>query len=341
MENERKNKVGGFFKAVFIMLAVIVLIGAAVIFGYSYFGGADGKLFGVIESPAVIDNIINPVKKSITFLILGVDSDGTRTDAIIAGCYDSEAKKVNIVSIPRDTRVKMPEERINTLKNEGRYVPESGYMKINQVHHYAGKEYGVSYTVMQVEELFGIKLDYYIKISTDAFRVLVDEIGGVWFDVPQRMIYDDPEQGLHIDLYPGQQLLDGAQAEGLVRYRHGNYGSADETAAYPMADLDRVKVQQEFASALFQSLSQGNIVKNITSVADVALKYTETNINMADIAKYARLAKDMDISDINTYTLPCTTERIGGADYAVTDEAEIKEFTESVFFEVSKTDVDK
>lgn len=333
MENGRKSGAAKLFKAVFIILAIFVALAAVVIFGYSFFGGAeDGLIFGLFERPAIIEDIVNPVKERTTFLIMGVDKDGTRTDTIIAGSYDARTKKINIVSIPRDTRVKMPEEHINELTGEGRYVPKSGYMKINQVHHYAGTELGVSYVKMQIEELLGIEIDYYAKVNTEAFRILVDEIGGVWFDVPQRMIYDDPEQNLHIDLQPGMQLLNGEQAEGLVRYRHGNYGSADETAAYPMADLDRVKVQQKFLTALAESLSQGNIVKNMSVIADITLKYVDTDLRMTDITKYARSARDIDINNIDTYTLPCTAKRIDGTEYAVTDEDELKDFVEQVFY---------
>lgn len=335
MENDRKSGASRLFKAVFIILAVFVVLAAAVVFGYSFFGGSEnGLLFGLFESPAIIENIVNPVKQRTTFLLLGVDEDGTRTDTIITGCYDAVTKKIEIVSIPRDTRVKMAEDRILALTEEGRYVPKSGYMKINQVHHYAGSELGVSYVKMQMEELLGIEIDYYVKINTEAFRILVDEIGGVWFDVPQRMIYDDPEQNLHIDLYPGMQLLNGEQAEGLVRYRHGNYGSADETATYPMADLDRVKVQQQFMTALAESLSKGNVIKNMGVIADIALKYVDTNLKMSDITKYARNVKDIDVNNISAHTLPCTAKRIDGTEYAVTDEDEIKEFVEQVFYRI-------
>ena len=62
-----------------------------------------------------------------------------------------------------------------------------------------------------------------IRDIINGFRNIIDAIGGVEFDVPIRMFYNDPEQNLHIDLQKGKQLLNGKKAEMLVRFRQDVY----------------------------------------------------------------------------------------------------------------------
>ncbi|MDR3090889.1 MAG: LCP family protein [Clostridiales bacterium] len=272
-----------------------------------------------------------PAKERVNFLLLGADKSGSRTDAIIAGSFDTKTGRLGLLSIPRDTRVQMPQERREAIEREGRFVPESGYMKLNQVYHYAGAEHGLAFAQAQTEELLGVKFDYRLRLGADAFRALVDKMGGVTFNVPQRMIYDDPEQGLHIDLYPGEQLLSGAQAEGLVRYRHGNFGSAEETRAYPMADLDRVEVQREFLSAALTQLSRDKAAAAVNLLTTL-IQYGETDFPAADAPKYARYLRELKPENITSRTLPCSTQRIGGADYAVVEEEKAEEIVREIFF---------
>lgn len=99
-----------------------------------------------------------------------------------------------------------------------------------------------------VSGVLGFEVDGYVLVDLDAFIQIVDLVGGVYFDVPQSMYYNDPTQNLYINLAPGYQLLDGKQAMGLVRYR-----------SYAQADIQRISVQQEFLQALAkQCLQIGN-----------------------------------------------------------------------------------
>ena len=156
--------------------------------------------------------------------------DGTRTDVIFVVSFNSDTKKINLLSIPRDTKVKMTDEMIESLeeRNRGDFIPyrdgQQGVCKINEVHAYAGEGYRNEFSMMMIEDLLGIKLDYYVKFTTETFKEVVDAIGGVDFEVADDMYYNDPEQGLYINLKAGYQHLDGDKAEQLVRFRAGYAG---------------------------------------------------------------------------------------------------------------------
>ena len=101
----------------------------------------------------------------------------------------------------------------------------------------------------EINELTGLDIKYYIKVDTEAFKALVDAIGGVTFDVPIDMKYTDKKQGLYINLKAGVQKLDGDKAEQVVRFRHNSDGST-YPAEYGIEDIGRMKTQRNFLKAL-------------------------------------------------------------------------------------------
>ena len=131
--------------------------------------------------------------------------------------FDSEEQRTSLVSMPRDTRVKIASDVVSYMEKESKYYQSP--TKLNAVHAYVGKEKGPEMTVKQLEDILGIEIDHYVKVDLNAFRKIVDAIGGVEVDVPQNMFYEDPYQDLYINLKKGPQLLDGDKAEQLVRFR--------------------------------------------------------------------------------------------------------------------------
>jgi len=150
----------------------------------------DGEIFGIN---------VGPSKTHVNVMLLGVDKDGTRTDVMIMGHLNLVDKSITMIQIPRDT-----------------YVPDNGRRdkKINSA--YAS---GVDTTFKEVEMVTGVEVDKYVKIDTSQFRNIIDEMGGIDYDVPIDMHYDDPTQDLHIHIDKGYQTLDGAKAEQFVRFR--------------------------------------------------------------------------------------------------------------------------
>lgn len=293
---------------------------------------AVAKDLGMSLKEGTLGELFTSLPAHTNFAILGVDDDGTRTDIMIVGTYDSTADTLSMISIPRDTMVVMPKERRDILKEKGRWTPSDGIMKANAVHSLSGKEYSVAFTIMQLEEMFGIKISYYAKLNLEAFKYVIDEMGGVEFDVPQRMYYNDPAQKLYIDLQPGLQVLNGSDAEGLIRYRKPDKDNP-KSPGYARGDLQRVEVQQAFIKAtIAQALRKDKIINNVSAFYTAVTTYVESNLTTADMLKYFKDARKVSMDDIHSYTIPGS---ISG-DYYVINEAEKVKLVDEVFYSVNK-----
>jgi len=290
---------------------VVIGIGAMVNLGLDedFFDG-EGFLGGVLES--VFGNTPPP---RTNVLVLGTDHGHRgaigRADMImlITIC---DAGQIDMVSIPRDTRVTMPQYRLDTLRAAGRNTAaSSGIMRINEITHHAGPHYGPRFLTAQVADMLDIQIDYYIHVDLAGFRSIVDRIGGIYFDVPIRMYYRDPYQDLVINLQPGPQLLDGNAAEGLVRFRSGH---AD-------GDLGRMRTQQDFMSAaLGQILSRDNIMANPMAYISTFINYVDTDFGLMDAPPFAGLLGQIDTANITAHTLAAAPTRIDGRFFYILEE---------------------
>jgi len=341
--HQQRKKMGRgarFVRALLITLAALLMLCATGLLVWAKLMGRDADLRAVAEAlgsnlkdGGSIMGAFTSVPEHTNFLILGVDAGGTRTDVMMLGSFNSKDKTITLISIPRDTYVTMPQERRDILAAHDVWppAPQSGVMKINAAHHYAGEKYGVEFAVKQVEELVGVSIEYYIKMDLEAFRYIVDEIGGVEFDVPMRMYYRDVPENLYIDLYPGLQTLNGTDAEGLVRYR-----KPDEynpiSGGYKNGG-SREGTQQAFLKALItQLLAKENIVSNAPAMLTTFMKYVQTNFNPADLPKYLGEIKGLDSSRIITYTLPGKDQYIGDVSYFLHDEIATAALAQLVFY---------
>lgn len=225
-----------------------------------------------------------------TVLVVGRDRVGMNTDTIMLAMLDGEKGELNVVSIPRDTLVNV----------------SWSVKKVNSIYGALGTE-GL---VNGIEDLVGYEIDNYVIVNTFVFQQLIDAIGGVHFDVPLNMYYDDPGQDLHIHLNAGYQWLNGAQAEHVVRFRQNNDGTG-----YPNGDLGRIETQQKFAMALAkQLLSLGNI-RNLSELVNIVVSNTDTDLTAANIAYYAEEFLKLSGDSIRFHTLPCTGANIRGGSY--------------------------
>lgn len=215
-----------------------------------------------------------------TCLLTGSDDGDLRADTIMLGCFDTNNKTASLLSIPRDTLV--------------RYNGKN--TKINAVYSH-GKGEAMA---QEVSELLGVPVDFYVSVDLNAFKAIVKAIGGVNFDVPIDMDYDDPYQDLHIHLKKGYQKLDPEQAMGVVRFRHNNDGSG-----YVRQDLDRVETQRNFLAALVsQTITVSNVTK-VTELINILNKYVDTNMPLDSMIYFATAAIGMDLDTaLTTGTLP-------------------------------------
>lgn len=214
-------------------------------------------------------------------LVAGTDEDGLRTDLILLCRYNMTDNSVTALQIPRDTRVET-----DTRSDK----------KINSAYSTSKKEQTL---FDEVEGITGIRPEKYVLVSFRAFRQLIDAIGGVEVNVPMRMYYTDPVQNLTIDLYPGQQLLNGRQSEMFMRFRYNNDGSG-----YPNGDVDRIAAQKKFYEAAFKKLLSGKTVLKVPKILGILTDNVKTDFTGEDIIKYIGKIPSVKMENIKIITLP-------------------------------------
>ncbi|MFV0520324.1 MAG: LCP family protein [Lachnospirales bacterium] len=303
----------------FIKITILTVIVCLTVITIGFF--AYDKLFSVENENSIINNIFteDPEEegRNINALIVGIDELGIHTDTIILANFDTKENYIDLVSIPRDFKIHTSDEIASNLSNAPRD------MKITELYAYSGKEHGMEYLQETVEDIFHTEIDFYIKIELEAFRYLVDEMGGVYFDVPMNMVYSDPYQDLYINIEEGYQLLDGNQAEQVIRFRKG----------YANADLGRIEVQQDFLKAIIsQLITSDDKVNTITSLAKTGLKYTENNISLDDITSNLKYLDNISTDKIRTFTLPVENAYINGVSYVVLKEDEYYTMLDELFY---------
>ena len=214
------------------------------------------------------------------FVLLGRDRESANTDTIIVVSYDVANQKVGMISIPRDTAV----------NRDWRKDP-----KINGA--YAGA--GVDVLKEEIEQTFGIPIDYYIYVDLKGFVALVDELEGVDVYIPEEMNYDDPYQDLHIHFTKGPRHLNGQEAMEVVRFRHNNDGTG-----YGTEDIGRIGTQQAFLKAVAKQLLQIGNVKNIPALVDIFYTYVKTDLTTGNLVWLGNEALNIGTENIHFATLP-------------------------------------
>lgn len=251
------------------------------------------------------DNAKSRLSDVTNILVAGVDVDGYRTDLILFVQVNNIDKKVSVLQIPRDTKV---ENRRNDKKINSAYF--SGIDTLNK----------------ELESVIGMRADFFATITFDAFREIVDALGGVTIDVPIDMNYHDPVQGLTIELEAGKQKLDGEHAMMFMRFRKN-----DDGTGYPMGDLDRNAAQKQFYSAVMKkALSPIGIVKAPWLYSTI-MKHTTTDLNNAEVRELMADVFTIGKKNIGIYQLPGDSKYINNISYFVHDKNETNTLMEENF----------
>ncbi len=311
---KEKHKKGFFVLKLFLIIILTIAIAIGSFVAYSTYKNGWG-VSGMIKT--AIGHTKETVKnlKEFRVLILGVSTDISvkLTDTIMVASYNPQTQKVSLMSIPRDTFIG---------KNEN---TASAYHKINTVY-----QKGIDNILKTVNEITDLDIKYYVVVDTEALIKLVDIIGGVEFNVPIDMDYDDITQDLHIHLKAGQQLLDGEKAENLVRFRHNNDGTS-YPASYGDNDTGRMRTQREFMSEVLKQTIRAKNITKIGDILNVAYEYVETNIGLQDAKDYIPYIIDFNIENMKTGTLPGVNQKINGIWFYKYDKVKSKEFIEELF----------
>ncbi len=226
------------------------------------------------------------VSRPVNILIMGLDEardvEGAepgdlvgRTDTMLLTRVDPEEKAVNVMSIPRDTRVE---------------IPGYGIEKINQANFEGGAELAAQTVIHNFDN---VQVDRYVRVSTAAFREIVDLVGGIEVMVPKEMKYEDKTQGLVIDLEPGLQILNGNEAEQFARFRQDSYG-----------DIGRVQRQQVLLKALRKRMTNPTVLPKLPQIVRVLQTHIDTNLTMQELLALAGFGIELDSKDLHMVMLP-------------------------------------
>lgn len=280
---------------VFVTVLVLVLLTGGGLFAAGYLNSLLYHM-GLTDTPPEPDAL----KGRINVLVMGVDARKgekmARADTMMLCSVDTEKNQVSILSIPRDTRVR---------------VPGQGWEKINSTTLFGGP----SLAMKTVSDLLGVKVNNYVLTNYEGFKDIVDALGGVTIDVRERMYHYDPQDGgiYTIDLKPGVQRLNGDKALQYVRYR-----------GYALGDIGRAEQQQKFLSALVKETLQPSTVVNLPSLIISLNKTVDTNLSLGDMRKLAVAAGKMDKANLVTQTLPGKFLNTDGGSYWEVDQSQAR-----------------
>ena len=246
---------------------------------------SDFSLFDSLERLDLLSG-----KKNI--VVMGCDirkDDVGRSDTLFVVMLDKSKKNAALLSVPRDTRVK---------------IKGHGWDKINAAFAYGGQKL----TRETVQDFLGIKLDNYVLVDFRGFKGLVDAVGGVDINVEKRMYYYDPYDGFEIDLRPGMQHMDGKTAMQYVRYR-------DEEG-----DIGRIRRQQKFLMALYKHIASKNIIAKIPGISKQIMSMVKTDLSLKEMVELGNVMRDMVEKDgLKMSMVPGEPEYIDGISYWIPD----------------------
>lgn len=246
--------------------------------------------WGDFSLDTIPDMVFLSGKKNV--VVMGCDvrkDDVGRSDTLFVVMLDKSKKNAALLSVPRDTRVK---------------IKGHGWDKVNSAFAYGGHKL----TQETVQDFLGIKLNNYVVVDFQGFKGLVDAVGGVDINVEKRMYYYDPYAGFEINLRPGKQHMDGKTAMQYVRYR-------DEEG-----DIGRIRRQQKFIMALYQQIASKNIIAKMPGVSKQIMSMIKTDLSLKEMVELGNVMRDMMAKDgLKMSMVPGEPKYIDGISYWIPD----------------------
>lgn len=304
---KKKGKAG---KVILIILLCLVLLLAAAYVYIEFFMDSpqtdDKGLSNNGDDEPPVATVDGRKPGVYTLLVAGVDVVSDNTDTIMIGTLDTVNHTLNVASIPRDTLTNIKHE---VKKANSAYHYAAYYSTVSSSDYY-GKDPIDCMRDELVKAFLGFDVDGYILVNMEAAEQVVDAVGGISFDVPPGMDYDDPTQDLHIHIPEGVQTLTGEQFVQLMRFRSG----------YAGGDIQRIDMQHELLmAAASQMLSLKNI-PNLTEVVSIVTENMKTSLSTEDMLFYAKEFLKLDSSSINFMTMPGDTNgSVFGSSYVFCD----------------------
>lgn len=305
----QRRKINWFRMFLFltVVFALLAGTGAGAFYAWKSYTGPSTTVVKNQRESAPIPVAEEKVNKRINILLLGVDdgdesSQNRRSDTMIVASIDPADSSVNLLSIPRDTKVSIP----------GR----DGYDKITHAYAYGG----ASLAARTVQEFLHIPIHYYVSLDWQGFMSVIDILGGVDLYVEHNMKYRDPYAELDIELTKGYQHLDGNKAGQYVRFRHDELG-----------DIGRVQRQQRLLTALSEQMFQLGTIFRLPALTTTLQKYVQTDMNMFTMLKIANSIKSEKSGVLQSEMLPGDFATIDGLSYWLPDKEQTRRVVERLF----------
>ena len=317
MKDKKANKKKKHPVAKRVFLTILIIIVVLFVYFFSKVMLNGGGLGGIVKTVVGTSNSEIKNLPDIYTLLIG-ESQGM-TDTIMVAKYNPRDQKAAVISVPRDSFVGKSE------------ATASAYDKIN-----ARYSEGPQSLLDCVNNLTGLNVKYYINVDTKALRDLVDTLGGVYYDVPIDMDYDDSTQDLAIHLKAGYQLLNGQQAEGLVRFRHNNDGSS-----YPISygdnDIGRMRTQRSFIKVVLKQAMKPENITKINQLMTIAQEEVDTNIPWNVSKNYIAALMDFNTDNMISDTLPGTPQYINSYSFYLVSKSQAKKLVQKMFLSTVET----
>ncbi len=268
------------------------------------------------HNPIDLNFNFSPRRQNI--LLMGVDVatnsenpfKGNRSDTMLLISIAPYGKNINVISIPRDSKV---------------YI--AGRNKADKINH-AFAFGGAKLAVRTVEETFGVKINNYLAISNEGVIKMIDTLGGLPIYIEKNMKYDDYSANLHINLKQGNHVLSGKETEGYLRFRHDSFG-----------DIGRIRRQQWFFDALLERLKDPTVIVKLPELLKIIPEYIQTDMSAYDLAKYAGMAKNVDTSTIQIATIPGSPSTKGVISYWIIDPLKTQDLINKMVYR-NKADIE-
>ena len=269
-----------------------------------------------IHSPIDLNFNFSPRRQNILLMGIDVASNsanpfkGNRSDTMLLISIAPYGKNVNVISIPRDSKVYL-----------------AGKNKIDKINH-AFAFGGAKLAVKTVEETFGVKIHNYLAISNEGVIKMIDTIGGLPIYIEKDMKYDDHTAKLHINLKQGHNVLSGKEVEGYLRFRHDSYG-----------DIGRIRRQQWFFNALMTRIKEPTVIVKLPELLKIMPDYIQTDLSGYDLAKYIGMAKNIDTSTVQVATIPGAPSSKGIISYWIIDPDKTQDLINKMIYR-NRTDIE-
>lgn len=291
----------------------IILFGLVIFFTFFVIKmNENGWTYGGVLATILGHNSKTAEKLGTVYIVVTGESQNL-TDSIMLCAYNPKTQQASMMSIPRDTF---------TGSNQKKAIASD---KINTLYQKSPEK-----LLQEINEITGLNIKYYVNVDTKGLREVIDAIGGIYFDVPIDMDYDDPTQNLHIHLKKGYQLLDGDKAEQVVRFRHNNDGTS-YPSSYGDNDIGRMKTQREFVKVLIKQITNKNLLKNSKEYIQIAKKNVTTNFNLDKILDYLPYIIDFNMENLKTTTLPGEPKKCNGVWLYIHNDKETDEIIKNMF----------